>query len=556
MLKIFQYIQGSKLEILSINNIYNVLELGRYEIVYTSKNIVTKHVFVEDFPIKEDNLKFYEDQVILKDHRYFEDYFGYASLNINGEIFLFNIRIEKLKLSEIEEIFIYLWKQEEKLFNLFLSKSTYELDFKRNGFDLGQTSKLLSFIDHFIVTFEKLYVSFDNMPFTVIRKINQTSQYNNDQISPDTVGWLLANFDEINFDNSFKGHHNVINIKGKFGLISTMNTARSKDSFETYENQIILGAFIQILNKLKNLKNDISSNINLSGQSHDTYADFKDLKRIPFIKLFQDSSNLEKKIKKLFTKYSRLFSDVNPRVEKVVLTPVFANKVHYRIAFSLIKNLDDYKFDLFGEFKLLNINKLSRLYEVYNLYIIIDAIKKKLRINLFEITAFSERNDEIIERVIFKSEFFTVRLFFDFEYYGHSHLEQKTSLRRIATTGRANHYKPDYIIEIHNLRDDILKCYVLDAKYSKMHNVKFNYLQDTIQKYILNTGVFNKQNYKISSLSLICPDEQSENIIDSEFFEPTIKLISSRPNSNNKDLIKYIGEILEKNIDENLLSQS
>ena len=191
MLKIFQVNKEKKTEIFPSNNIYTVFELGKYELLYTSDNIISNTIFIEDIPIDSSKVFQNNNQIVLSEFRYFENYFGYASLNINNEIFLFNIKIEKLKLSEIEDIFIYLWKKEDKLLNIFFSKSTYELDFKRKGFELGQTSKLISFIETFVLTFEKLYFSFENLPHTVLRKFHRKAKYNSYKVTPDTKNVLI-----------------------------------------------------------------------------------------------------------------------------------------------------------------------------------------------------------------------------------------------------------------------------------------------------------------------------------------------------------------------------
>jgi len=551
MLKILQVSKDKKTEIFPSNNVYTVYELGKYEILYTSNNIITNSIFIEDIPIDSGKISQNGNQIVLSEFRYFENYFGYASLNINNDVFLFNIKIEKLKLSEIEDIFIYLWKKEDKLFNIFFSKSTYELDFKRKGFELGQTSKLISFIETFVLTFEKLYFSFENLPHTVLRKFHTKAKYDSHKVTDDTVDWMLNNLDEIYFDDAFKGHYNSVKINNRYGIIDNINTSENVNSFNNYENQIILGAFITVLKKLNELKSEISSSINMQPNKDEQYADFKDLKRIPFIKLFEDSSSLERRVLKLLNKYRKLFKDVKPKTEKPILTTVFAQKLHYKKAFSLIKNLNDYKFNLFGEFKLLNISKLSKLYEVYNLYVIIESIRQKLRLDLFNISASSDRNDEIIEKIIFESSEYSIKLLYEQSFYGISKTEQETELRRIDTR-KGSYYNPDYIIEIFNKVEHKKKYHILDSKYSKYQTVKSIHLSDLMEKYIMNTGINNNSNMKINSLNLIFPNEYGQKIIESKYFEPTIELIASKPNFE-KELKLFINRILEENISENLI---
>ncbi|EKB03393.1 MULTISPECIES: hypothetical protein [Myroides] len=551
MLKVIQIIKDKKIELFPSNNMYTVFELGKYEILYTSEKIISNDVFIEDIPVDSKKIYHSSNQIQLSEFRYFENYFGYASIKLNNEIFLFNIKIEKLKLSEIEDIFIYLWKKEDKLFNIFFSKSTYELDFKRNGFELGQTSKLISFIEKFVSTFEQLYFSFENLPHTVLRNFHRNTKYDSHKVTAETVDWMFSNLDEICFDDSFKGHYNSIRINNKYGLIDNVKISENINSFNNYENQIILGAFVLLLKKLKQLKIQISASINIQSNKDDLYADFKDLKRIPFIKLFEDSTSLERKVTKVFNKYQKLFKGVQPKIEKPVLTTVFTQKMHYKKAFSLIKNLNDYKFNLLGEFKLLNISKLSKLYEVYNLYVILESIKQKLRLDMFSISAFSDRNDEIIEKISFDCTDYRIRLLYEQKFYDLSKTVQETELRRIDIK-KGNYYNPDYIIEIFNKYEQKYKYYILDAKYSKLQTVRSIYLPDLIEKYIINTGINKNPNLKVSSLNLIFPNEYGQKIIESTYFEPTIELIASKPNFEN-ELKLFIHRVLEENISENLI---
>ncbi len=553
MLKLFNVIKNQKEEIFPVNNVYTVVELGKYEITYTSENIINEcNIFLEDLPFDNSKIIINANQITLSEFRYFENYFGYASLKINKQIYHFNIQIEKLKLSEIEDIFTYLWQKESKLFNIFFSKSTYELDFRKNGFELGRTSKFITFIEKFLSTFKVLYHSFEKTPHTVLRKTTKRTQYSSRNVTPDTLDWILQNLDEIYFDKSFKTHHNALRIKNNYGIIETIFTVENEDSNNNYENQIIIGAFETVLRRLRKLKNEINSNINIKSNANTRYADFKDLKRIPFIKLFDDATSLEKQTIRLYEKYKRLFKGLSPINEKPILTTVFAQKLHYKKAYSVIRILSDYKFDLLGEFKLLNISKLSVLYEVYNLFIIADVLKNNLRINAFTHLVNSSRLDEILDKITYKNEGYEITLYYEHRYFTASIANQETSLRRIDQQS-GTFYSPDFIIEIFSVKEQKKNYHLLDAKYSKLHTVSSIHLHDVLKKYIINTGIANNGNLKINSLHLICPAESGLDVIKSEFFEPTIAIIACKPNYE-KELEMCIINILRSNLPENLLN--
>lgn len=541
MLRVFYIKSNEETEVFPVNKIYNVFEVGEYKIEYFTENIESEIVFIEDIAVEKSKIIFKNNSITLTKFRYFEDYFGYSSLTINNAIFLFNIKIEKLKLSEIENIFTYLWEKEDKVFNIFFSKSTYDLDSKKDGLALNQTSKILSFIDVFINSFDKLFYSFQSLPHTILRQQKKITKYHAEKITPETVSWLFSNLDEIVFDNLLKGFPDAIEINNKIGIVDNIEISNYFNSLDNYENQIILGSFRLILDKLKKLKTQISSNVDIKSESKDLYyADFKDLKKIPFLKLFNDSNSLEQKVKKLEKKYCSLFTNVSPNIETPKLTSVFAQKLHYKRAYELIKKIRNQNFDLSGEFKLLNISKLSKLYEVYNLYVIIEAIKNTLNLEYFKIDSDSNRDDEIIETLCFYNNFYRISLFYEHKYYDTPN--KLTDLIRIDK----GYYNPDFILEIENKISLEKKYYIFDSKYSKFQTVKYNYLFDTVKKYILNTGLKNEVNKKVNSLHLLIPSDSGENLIESSFFEPTIGIIPSKP--KKEEVNKLIMTIFDKNI--------
>jgi hypothetical protein len=552
MFKIYHLKNGNKYEILPIDDVYTVYELGNYEFLYKSKeSIKEKNVFIEDIYIHTNKLIFTDKTIEILSSRHFENYFGYAGLEINNEVFLFNIKIEKLKLNEIEDIFTFLWEKEEKLFNVFFSKSTYELDFNDKGMYLERTSKFITFVDKFVDVFSKLYLSFSNRPHTVLRISKEKINYDSAKVSSDTVDYILSNLDDVQFDDSYKGHYNSIKINNKHGLIDKIITVSNKEFFTTYENEIILGSFLYILSKIKFIKSEIQSKIEINTINTDDYADFKDLIKIPFIKLIKDSNSLEKRVNKLYKRYKSLFQNVKPRNENPKLTTVFLQKMHYQKAYKIIKQLKKYRFSLLGEFKLLNISKLSQLYEVYTLYIIIESIKNSINVDYFDMEMKSSREDEIIEQLTLFNDSFTINLFYELKYYGHNYLKNKTDLIRIDTTQKT-FYNPDFVIEFYSKEEETKKYYIMDAKYSKYQTIKNNYLNHVMFKYLLNTGVKSNFNAKVSNLSIIFPSEKGEDIIESQEYEPTIKLIGTKPNYE-QELKDYISTIMKKNISKNFL---
>lgn len=545
MFKLYQITNNGKKEVVPINDLYTVNELGSYEFSY--EGIILRssgaQAFVEDIPVKRD-LYTQSDNIIksTKPYRLFEDYFGFASFNLNGEVFKLNIQIEKFKLSEIEEILMFLWESENRIFDNFFSKSTLKSKISNDGSDYGLTSKFISFVEHFYQTFSELYLKFKNIPFSVLRKRIETVDYVPQQVTSHTIDWLLNNLDYVDFDNSFHNYPNSIIVDNRHGYIDKIETDKNITSYAVYENEIILGAFQHLLNKLNILEKSITSNINIDlehSYGSGNFADFRDLKKVPFVKLFDECNNFKRKLTVLYQKYKSIFKGTSIRIEKPRVTNVFSQSPHYRLAYRIIKDSFEYKFNFNGELNFLNIRKLSQLYEAYNLHQILLCLKRKLNINLFKIDSSSSREDGITNYVSFESQKNLIEIFYELSYPN-----LKTNLKRIEKSkGGYNYYKPDYIIQITSGEDIYL--IIIDSKYSKFETVKGIYLHECIEKYILNTGFINERYKKADGFILLYPGEIEEIITGDLNYSPHIKILPSKPKFEEV-LSRYINEIVEK----------
>ncbi|PAC29684.1 hypothetical protein [Flectobacillus sp. BAB-3569] len=355
----------------------------------------------------------------------------------------------------------------------------------------------------------------------MLRNTISTIDYSPRDISEYSINWILGNIDSVIFDESYAGLPDSICIGNKYGILDRIDTEKSVESFSTYENKILLGAFIKMLSNLKHLKKIIDSSIDTYTYGYGNYVDFRDLKKTPFLKLFKDANSLEKQIEGLYNRYCNIFVGVEPKVEKPRVTNIFLQNSLYREAFRKIQETFNYKFVFDGELSLLNIKRLSTLYEFYNFHLIINFFKNKLNIDLFEVREQSNRQDNFIDRVSFKSDTISIDI-----YYNYHYPSILTNLVRIDKK-RGTYYTPDYIINIRNEYVDT--TIILDAKYSKLETVRSRYLPDCIFKYILNTGFKDEKYRKIDYLILLYSGETYELTVENNEFSPQVFIIPSKP---------------------------
>ncbi|MEO3403240.1 hypothetical protein AAFN85_05025 [Mucilaginibacter sp. CAU 1740] len=544
MFKIYHCSGSAKKEVKPVNEIYNVLEMGDYEFVVDNiqESSHKEFIFIEDIPINKAYYKIENAKLQSNRIKFFQDFFGFANLTIGSHSYKFNILIEKFKLSEIEDILLFLWQSENKIFDNFFSKSTLKSNVNKNGSDFGLTSKFLVFANHFHDSLKRLLPFFVSNPHTVLRKYTEKTDYLPENVTARTVDWLLTNLDAVKFDRTLSNFPGAIKIEQSYGYVDKIETESNNRSYDVYENQIILGAFVNILSQLKALKQEIAGNVNLNQSLDSDFADFRDLRKIPYLKLFEDSKSIEKKLIRLFTNYKTAFKHSNYKNEKPIVTPVFKSKIHYQLAFKLTKNLRDLKFDFNGELQLLNIKKLSHLYEVYNLHHIVSCFSNKLNLEYFNVNAESSRIDGIMSKISYSSTLVDINIFYELKY---PNLEGSTKLIRLDN----GYYKPDFIIEI--LKKNDSRYFILDSKYSFEHTTIDKHLPACIYKYLLNTGIKNEEYKKPNHIVLLYPGESDYTHVEHEFYSPTIKCIVSKP-KYEANLISLIDSIIEKEVPQNL----
>lgn len=544
MFRLFRHDKSNIVEVLPIQGLYTVQELSEYEFHYNGSSS-SFNVFLEDIAFDRKLYSFSGNNIKSIKSRIFQDYFGFALLNIENNLFKFNIQIEKLKIGEIEDMLLFLWKNENRIFNNFLSKSSLKSSIHRNGSEFGLTSKYLVFVKHFYSTFKNLYGQFQRNPQYVLRSKKVEVDYTPEATSPESINWIFSNLDRIKFDFLLQNDPNSIKIENKYGYLDKIQSEVKTKSFSVYENEIILGTFADVIRKLKRLKRIIQSNVNIEKYSDSKYADFRDLKKIPLIKLYEDSNQLEKKLTKLLGSYKNIFSNTNSRIEIPKITPVFSSRLHYLTAFKTIIQSKSYKLNLDGELQLLNIRKLSQLYEAYNLHKLIEIFNNQLNQDLFTFENYSDRDDGIINRIVYQHTNFSIKIYYELKYPNPDFID----LVRI-DSHIGNYYNPDYIIEFSN--SESKNFYIIDSKYTQYNTLRNAYLNDSIYKYILNTGIINEEYKKINHLILLYPGHLNDAHISSLNHKPQISLVVSKPKSEEY-FNKIFSNIIINEVPSNLL---
>jgi hypothetical protein len=523
-------------EVLPDNGLYVVYELHEYRFHYTG--VITQNaIFIEDELFDYSSVIFEENSIKSKEKkRIFEDYFGYLTITVNNEKFNFEVRIQKLKVPELEEILLYLWNQDPIIFDNFFSKSTLKSKLDHEKQSLDYSSKFVNIFEDYFAFFKSKYLIFKSLPHYVLRAKNTVIDYELAEISNNSIDWLVNNLDELNIDFLYKNLENSIQINNNYGLVEKILTEVRLNNFNVYENQVILGSFVFINLEIGKLKNKIRNYIPPNQSYEKEFYSINEFKIIPFLKLRDDLEKIESKIRFLQRKYEEIFTQTKPNNSSPKLTPVFSNKRHYSDAYKKIKLIRDIKINLDDELNLLNIKKISTLYERFNLFILVNSLLSK-NPNIFSKESPKEF-DNIFQEFYFQFTNFKVSLFYDYKV---DNIGNKTGLQRISK----GYYKPDYILKTESKTS--IKIYILDSKYSSENTVKNNHLLKCIKDYILDIGVTDSYLVKAEELILIYPGEREEVIFGNNFFKPKISIIPSKVKKEN--LKNFIDSIFNNNIE-------
>ena len=537
MFKLFSIDQNNKeREVYPENGIYVVYELYEYKFQFAG-TVTEKIVFIEDevFDYENKLLIFTDNGISTKEKkRIFEDYFGYLKINICNNEFNFEVRIQKLKVPELEEILLYLWNQDPIIFDNFFSKSTLKSKLDKENQNLDFSSKFVNIFEDYYSFFKNSFFVFKSLPHNVLRTKNTIKDYELADISNNSIDWLINNLDELHLDYSYKNVENSIQINNNYGLVEKILTEEKISDFNIYENQIILGSFEYVILEIAKIKNKIKGYLSTKQYYEKDFYSINEFKIIPFLKLKDDLEKIESKIKSLQRKYKDIFVKANSKNTFPKLTPVFSNKRHYTDAYNKIKLIRDIKINLDGELNLLNIKKLSTLYERFNLFVLINSIKAKNPIShKFENP---KLEDNTFQEFYFQFPNYKLSIYYD-NYIGN--IENKIGLQRISK----GYYRPDYVIKLETQNNSFF--YILDSKYSSENTVKDRHMLKCIKAYILDIGISDLPSTKVEELILIYPGENEEIIFGNDIFKPKISILPSKV--KNKNLNEFIERILLNN---------
>ena len=99
-------------------------------------------------------------------------------INISDNEYNFEVRIQKLKVPELEEILLYLWNQDPIIFDNFFSKSTLKSKLDRENQNLDFSSKFVNIFEDYY-NFFKDELESENIYANEEKTVGDSSVYEN-----------------------------------------------------------------------------------------------------------------------------------------------------------------------------------------------------------------------------------------------------------------------------------------------------------------------------------------------------------------------------------------
>lgn len=351
-----------------------------------------------------------------------------------------------------------------------------------------------------------------------------------------------------------------------------------ENSYDIYENQLILGFIEDLINSTLNINRYIHDNIIKKLISSLTNSkDLLDSYEIPsnirvkllvakYEKLSVEISSLTSDYQKLLIQYKNIFKTIkkinftSPR-----FTPVFRNILHYRTLFqSMDIWWENYRtYSIAGLEYMMRLKQLSKIYEYYcllKLIIGIQSLGYTLNENFKEEDSIFDLVSGEISSYSFINESMGVKLTLYYEpKISGSHAENTEFDDLYVLKSRSSYLTPDYLLKFQYNGE--VRYGILDAKHTYEKNVEDKYLPDTTLKYLHGIASVKNQ-ISILLMWLLYPDIRGyreiniQKPIRNHNVYPAVGIFSICPDVEEYEISRFIHRIIRNfynyfNIDDN-----
>ena len=506
MIKII--INDKPIDEVSIGKVIDINELDKVTF-QIDLDLVAPKLFIEDYEVLLKKNKYFFSS---ESYQFFRESFGLSYIRIytDKEVYeyVFNVLAQKITCDQAHSIIQYVYLKNPNLLKINFSRTTLEQSLVRDEdtqFEsfLDFSQSLITYLDNRKENLKKFIKK------QLLSKKKSSENHINQDIHPEDV---LFNLDKLFQDNN----SSEILINGKFYSSNNLPATVLIDTFDFKENQIILAALFYIHSNLNNfLKTLESINLIESNHSDKEYSNFikKDYYRNDLSKIILQvtSIGLLKRINLIIKEvehYIRFFKNslqvsysgpIYPKLTQIANTNIFYKEVFKKI--SAVYECGS--FGLNGISAKIKIRSMSKIYEFFCLYKIIDCLQSLGFIIVNEV----EKNN-LPNLFVLQKEEKVISIFYEKVISYISQYDKKESDLVSTNYSHENsiygYYNPDYIILIHDKIKKTKNYYILDAKFRSFESLQRNQvLKNTKQKYFDNIKYLNFEKNTLSNKNIL-----------------------------------------------------
>lgn len=389
------------------------------------------------------------------------------------------------------------------------------------------------------------------------------------EIKEDTIQYILTNPQELRSVNYKTGiRYNKLNLKPQKTLVN-----KNSVSYNTYENQVVLGFLKYIYNivssKIKEIEDTVVKEQTYSIRaeyisfSNEIYSGVKEVLN-NYIERFNLIKN---KLQRLYFIYKQILKCDEVLIKGIPKPSIiFLETQNYRKIYIVIKDwFESGNYNLENEKMLLTFTEVSEIYEYYVLFKINEYIyhrgytlNKSSRFKYILKKNAKYINTKYENTFIFEKSDIKITVYYQPVVYFHKIVDNNDlglfRNNNISLDGEiGEYYTPDYIIKIS--KEDGSTFIILDAKWSNIDSVKKYSFKKIIHNYIFSISTIRK-NDSISKIWIVNGKEkinQQEylyNAYNSKYDErnkelnPSIKFMTLNPNVDIQTEERLFDELL------------
>lgn len=444
----------------------------------------------------------------------FRESFGYSNLRIfiddepAGDL-VFNVSTNERKFTSIKDMMNYLLENNDRMLDLCFSRTKYK---SRNDGDFQASfDSVISLaektVGHFKEKGSGLKVHLRHRLEMVKEDANGNNFFN---INP---------YDIIdNLDRLHQGYSpDSVQLLGKVYSLDGIQRESYVNSYDLEENKVLLCGLLSIKEVMLDILNTIE-------QQFDELTYDKEYEVIkPYNKaggyVIEDlyaqitTAGMEKRINSVLDDVGELLYFFQKEIDVTRqgfhaprLSPFARRSSFYLTAYSDLNSWYSIGTPNIGvDHDLTKIKSTSKIYELFALYKIIDALHK----DGWDVVSSVEHNlfkNFIPSQVGFKKEDSTLSIFYEKKVNGFSDGTKHNdlvALNKNNPRSQYNYYNPDFII-VKN-QQNIISYFVLDAKYSSTYTLeKHGVLDDLYDKYFSNLAVYNEDEKTLNKNAIKC----------------------------------------------------